>query len=290
MNAWKILGQVVAAYVLAFVVVTLEPMPEGVQGQWVQLALAAYGAYSARQQKKKAEKRAKGFGKDAEYGSGLTEEGLSGLRDLDKRYSQRLDEGVLSPELKAAFARRRAEGLSDEQRRRRSFLSGLGQTRLQRGGQLSESAALDYATENERNLMEARSSRESEIGMQEAGVTLDETNRLYDRIDSIRKMVVGVGQGEKDRAVSAMLDSLKLGAMYSGQEQAAISQIGAAYDAKYGQQDTDGGFRRTSASSKSSSSLDVGESFADFYKRSTEQQRAKPSFVERMRSWKGFGR
>lgn len=144
-----------------------------------------------------------------DYGKGLTDEGLTGLRSLDKTYSDRLND-PLGAVGRGIFSRARGALKDDAIRGQRAGGARIFQLAAQSGGTLSAEAQGELNTRNQRGINEALFSGEADIANDEAATTLSETSKLFDRMEGIRKTLVGVGQDEKTRGLNALLQSLAM--------------------------------------------------------------------------------
>lgn len=146
---------------------------------------------------------------NADYASGtsLTDEGLGGLRELDKTYSGRLGD-PLGPLGRGIFTRARGELQDDFTRMTNSGAARTAQLARQSGGTLTpeQTAALD--AENRRNAGESLFRGTGEVANAEAGATLTEQSKLFDRLEGIRKTITGAGQDEKNRGLTTILNAL----------------------------------------------------------------------------------
>lgn len=155
----------------------------------------------------------KNFGKlgrsGYEYGRTITEEGLAGLRDLDRTFEGRLKD-PLGEVGRGVFARARGAISDDAIRSQRGFQFRAMQRALQQGGTMSPEALAELEMMNRRDIDEARFGAERDLGIAEGEMTLTETGKLFDRMSDIRKTILGVGQNEKIRGMSAILAALGL--------------------------------------------------------------------------------
>lgn len=144
-----------------------------------------------------------------DYASGgvLTNEGLAGLRSLDSTYQQRLTD-PLGAVGRGIFARARGQLSTDAQRRQGIFSSRIAQQALQSGGTMSPEAQAELEANNQRSINESLFSSENDLANQEASMTLNETGKLFDRMEGIRKTIVGVGQDERTRSLQSIISML----------------------------------------------------------------------------------
>lgn len=149
------------------------------------------------------------FGRDKviPYGDTLTKEGLSGLRKLDSTYEDRLKD-PLGATGRGIFARARGNLSDDFARTVNAGMARREQLARQTGGGLTpeQIAALDAQERREAN--EGLFRGENDLAMGEAGMTLEETGKLFDRMEGIRRTVIGVGQDEKTRGLQTMIAAL----------------------------------------------------------------------------------
>lgn len=143
------------------------------------------------------------------YGSGLTEEGLGGLRSLDSTYQNRLND-PLGAAGRGIFARARGNLSDDFTRTIASGQARRAQLAAQSGGTLTPEQVAALDSQDRRAAGEGLFKGESDVSQSEAAMTMSETGKLFDRMESIRKTIVGVGQDEKSRALSSIIDSLKI--------------------------------------------------------------------------------
>lgn len=152
-----------------------------------------------------------GRGMEAE-GDALWREGLAGLNDLDQRYTSALDDrnGPLPESVRNAIRGLYGRNQDAMVRGDRSYRAQLGQLAKQSGGAVSEGAQLEYALENEKNLNEALFEANRDVGLGEAQMTLEETNRLRDRLESVRGAKLGAAERRQASAIARQLASLEL--------------------------------------------------------------------------------
>lgn len=157
-----------------------------------------------------------------EYGGGLTSEGLGGLRSLDQTYQAQLA-NPLGPAGSAVFARARGALSDDAVRAQRSSQARIFQLAKQSGGYLSPEAQAELQSRNERGINEDRFSAESDLGIKEGAMTLDATSKLFDRMEGIRKTILGVGQDERTRALESIVAMLSARVHRTGSYSASVS-------------------------------------------------------------------
>ncbi len=153
-------------------------------------------------------KRIGGLGNESyDYGKGLTEEGLGGLRSLRKTYEGRLNDPLGSVG-RGIFARARGNLSDGFTRTVNSGEARRRQLALQTGGSLTpeQMAALDQ--ESRRDANEGLFRGENELSMGEAEMTLGEMGKFYDRMEGIDRTVTGVGQDERTRGLQTILAAI----------------------------------------------------------------------------------
>jgi hypothetical protein len=140
-------------------------------------------------------------------GDTLTQEGLTGLRGLRGQYQDQLRD-PLGENGRGIFARARGNLSDDFARTVNSGVARRRQLATQSGGSLTaeQMAALD--AQERREASEGLFQGENELSIGETQMTLDQTNRLYDRMEGIDRTVTGVGQDEKSRGLQTMLTAL----------------------------------------------------------------------------------
>jgi hypothetical protein len=106
------------------------------------------------------------------------------------------------------FARARGNLSDDYTRTVNSGMARRSQLALQTGGTLTpeQIAALD--AQDRRDASEGLFRGETDLSTQEAGMTLSETGKLFDRMEGIDKTVAGIGQDERTRGLQAILASM----------------------------------------------------------------------------------
>lgn len=142
-----------------------------------------------------------------DYGQGLTEEGLGGLRSLDATYSGKLDD-PLGPLGRGIFARARGGLQDDFTRMVNSGDAHAAQLAKQSGGTLTPEQVAALDAQNRRGAGEQLFRGTGDVANAEASATLTEQGKLFDRLEGIRKTIVGVGQDEKSRGLSTILAAL----------------------------------------------------------------------------------
>lgn len=140
-------------------------------------------------------------------GDKLTDEGLTGLRSLDSTYQGRLNDPLGSVG-RGIFSMARGKIGDDAIRGQRAFGSRISQLARQGGGFLAPEAQGELTAQNERDINESRFGAERDLGIAEADMTLSETGKLFDRMEGIRKTIVGVGQDEKTRGLQSIIAAL----------------------------------------------------------------------------------
>jgi hypothetical protein len=179
-------------------------------------------------------------GRDA-YNAGqtLTDEGLGNMRGLNNEYRDRLKD-PLGAAGRGIFTRARGKLNDDSVRGQRSFSARITQRAAQSGGTMSPEAIAELEAQNARDINEAKFTAGNEITQSEAGLTLQETGRLFDRMEGINRMIAGIGQDERSRGLQTILNAL-LGRQ---QRHAAIASTvmgGVGAGASYGGSSSGGG-------------------------------------------------
>lgn len=142
-----------------------------------------------------------------DYGKGITEEGLGGLRSLDSTYQQSLKD-PLGETGRGIFARARG-GLSDAFTRDiNSGQARRAQLAAQSGGTLTPEQVAALDAQDRRSAGESLFRGQNDLSQSEASMTLTETGKLFDRMEGIRKTILAVGQDEKTRGLQTMLAAL----------------------------------------------------------------------------------
>lgn len=150
-------------------------------------------------------KRISGLGDTAyNYGGGLTDEGVGGLRDLRKTYASRQNDPLGSLG-RGIFARARGTLADDFTRTVNAGGARRRQLSTQSGGALTpeQIAALD--AEDRRGAGEGLFAGENDLASTEASMTLSEAGKLFDRMEGIDRTITSVGQDERNRGLSAIL-------------------------------------------------------------------------------------
>jgi len=148
------------------------------------------------------------FGRDQfGYGSGLTEEGLAGLRGLRGTYEQRLKD-PLGEVGRSIFARARGNLADDFTRTVNSGDARAKQLALQSGGSLTPEQISALDQENRRAASEGLFRGESDLSTGEADLTMKEMSSFFDRMEGIDRTITGVGQDEKTRGLQSIIQSL----------------------------------------------------------------------------------
>lgn len=142
-----------------------------------------------------------------DYGKGLTDEGLTGLRGDLKLFDDRL-RNPLGNEVEGIFRRASGQIADDSVRQQRGFGANLAERARQSGGTLSPAAIAELQQQMQRGLSESQFKSEFDLASEHASLTLTESNKLFDRRDAIRKTILGIGEADKDRGTSTWLASL----------------------------------------------------------------------------------
>lgn len=161
---------------------------------------------------------------DYSYGSGLTEEGLGGLRSLDSTYSSRLNDPLGSVG-RGIFTRARAGLQDDFSRAVNSGDAHAAQLARQSGGALTPEQVAALDAENRRGASEGLFTGTGKVADAEATATLTEQGKLFDRLEGIRKTIVGVGQDEKNRGLQSILQALTFRYNKDAQKRSILSSF-----------------------------------------------------------------
>lgn len=150
-----------------------------------------------------------GYQGDREYESGfnLTEEGLGGLRSLGKTYNDRLGD-PLGPLGRGIFTRARAGLQDDFARDVNSSATHTAQLARQSGGVLTPEQVAAEDAANRRGASEDLFRGTGDVANAEAGATLTEQGKLFDRLEGISKTIGSVGSDEKNRGLSSIIQAL----------------------------------------------------------------------------------
>jgi len=155
-------------------------------------------------------------------GTSLTEEGLGGLRSLDKTYGDRLND-PLGAVGRGIFTRARGGLQDDFTRMVNSGDARAAQLARQSGGTLTPEQVAAMDAENRRNAGEGLFRGTGDVANAEASATLTEQGKLFDRLEGIRKMEVAVGQDEKNRGLTTILNALTMRAAKDSQKRQILS-------------------------------------------------------------------
>ncbi len=150
----------------------------------------------------------KGFQEDI-YGRDLTNEGLGNLRNLASQYQNQINNGGLPDDLRRQFNVMRGGLADDATRLQRSFLANMQQKLLSQPT-FNPNAAAEYDLENQKNTGEQLFTSTNDLNFGESKMALDNTNKLFDRLDAIGQTFVGTGQSERDRALKRISTSLEI--------------------------------------------------------------------------------
>jgi hypothetical protein len=145
-----------------------------------------------------------------QFGSDLTNEGLGDLRGLRSDYQNQIGTGGLPDSIRQQFRIARGALADQSTRNQRDFSARLKQRFLTSGGTLSPTAQTEYDLENQKQNDEGLFSATNDLNAGEANLALTNTNALYSRLEGIGRTITGVGQGEKDRALDRIKQSLLL--------------------------------------------------------------------------------
>lgn len=142
-----------------------------------------------------------------DYGSGLTEEGLGGLRSLDKTYSDRLGD-PLGAVGRGIFTRARGALSDDFTRSVNSGDAHAAQLARQSGGTLTPEQVAALDAQNRRGASEDLFQGTGAVANAEATATLSEQGKLFDRLENIRNTITTVGQNEKTRGLQSIISAI----------------------------------------------------------------------------------
>lgn len=170
--------------------------------------------------------RTKGLA-DYDYGKGLTEEGLTGLRGLRGEYAGRIKD-PLGEVGRGIFARARGQFSDDFTRTVNSGQARRAQLALQSGGGITaeQQAALDQETR--RTAGEQKFRAEGELAINEGSMVMSEMQRFYDRMEGIDRTIGAVGSDEKARGVQAILANLQFRAAKDAQKRQLLGSFANA--------------------------------------------------------------
>jgi len=140
----------------------------------------------------------------------LTDEGIGGLRTLDKQYQDLLAKGGLTPELKRQFDVARGY-LSDQYTRSgRALGAALAQRRAQSGGALTPGAVAEMEKQGGATRDEQYSDASNELNISEAQMGYESTKDLYTRIENIRGTITSTGLTREQQGLLAQLHAASL--------------------------------------------------------------------------------
>lgn len=142
-----------------------------------------------------------------DYGKGLTDEGLGGLRDLRRTAAERYKD-PLGEVGRGIFARARGRIADDFTRNVNAGDARRRQLAQQTGGALTpeQIAALDQ--ESRRAAGEQQFGAQNELAMGEGELALTEMGKFFDRMTDIDKTITGVGQDERTRGLQSILAAI----------------------------------------------------------------------------------
>lgn len=142
-------------------------------------------------------------------GTALSDSEIGTLRGYSDTYAQRLSD-PLGATGRGIFSRARG-ALSDVATQRTgAFSSRLIQQAAQSGGNLSPEARAELEASNQRDVNQGLFEGNAAVSNAEAKMTLDETSKLFDRMEGISKTILGVGTGRETQGLQLLLASLGL--------------------------------------------------------------------------------
>ena len=143
-------------------------------------------------------------------GTALTDEGLGGLRDLDKKYQGLIASGGLTPELKRQFDVARGY-LSDQYTRSsRSLSAALASRRAQTGGALTPGAVAEMEKQSGATRDEQYFGASNDLAGKQATMGYESTKDLYSRIENIRGTITQTGLTREQQGLLARLHAAGL--------------------------------------------------------------------------------
>jgi hypothetical protein len=145
----------------------------------------------------------------AARGINISDEGLNDIRSSIGDYQSRLASGNILP-----AATRRAYDLAYGRTRdtaaRAIAASGAGlkQRQIQAGGGLSAGAAEEYQHMAERDVQDQEFDAETNLGIQMGHDTMSESDKLMDRLDSLKSTILNYGEFQQQLGVSTQIQAL----------------------------------------------------------------------------------
>ena len=146
----------------------------------------------------------------ADFGQGITQQGLDRFNNLGGQYQGLIDQGGLSNDIRSQFNVARG-AIGDQQvRGNRDFAARLSQRFSQSGGQLSPTAMTEYGLENQQNQGESAFSATNALNMNEAQMGLTNTNALFGRLQGVADSISGIGQNQQEMAFRRQMGALQM--------------------------------------------------------------------------------
>lgn len=151
-----------------------------------------------------------GYGqRTRDAGTGIADEGLAGIRDLDRQYTDRLNSGqVLPASVYNAYKALRGQIGDTTARDTMSLTQSLAQRNAQSGGRMSPEALAELQKEGEQSINDSEFTALQGVGVDQAHTELAETNKLNDRIEAARSAILGAGEFRQQLGQQALLASL----------------------------------------------------------------------------------
>jgi hypothetical protein len=132
---------------------------------------------------------------------------LQGYRgDYANRLKNPLGEGPNSAT--GIFTRARGALSDTATQRTGAFGARLTQLARQTGGNLSPAAIAQLQEQNSREVNQELFTGNTAISDAQASLTLSETSKLFDRMESISKTILGVGENKRNLGLSALIQSI----------------------------------------------------------------------------------
>jgi hypothetical protein len=183
---------------------------------------------------------------DYNYGQGLLDEGLGGLRGLRGTYAQRVND-PLGEVGRGIFARARGNLTDAATRTVNAGGARSRQLALQTGGSLTpeQIAALDQETRRDANEQQFRG--ETDLSISEGTMALSEANRFFDRMEGIDRTIGAVGSDEKARGVQSILANLGFRSQKDAQKRAILGSFASALVGGVAQGASNSGYYGTAA-------------------------------------------
>ena len=143
-------------------------------------------------------------------GNALVDSEVNTLRGFSADYANRLNNPLGTGPNSAAGIFTRARGaLSDTATQRTgAFGARLAQLAAQSGGTLSPEARAQLEEQNSRDVNQELFKGNVGISDAQAQLTLSETSKLFDRMESISKTILGVGENKRNLGLNALIQSI----------------------------------------------------------------------------------